>query len=74
MFRIFLLVLTTFTIARPLVFDACHQAGFCYTIQTTDAKSWMWLTDYEGRKFVRVYLYSGILDIPADRLTLKPRK
>lgn len=34
MFRILLLVLAMFAIARPLVFDACHQAGFCYTIQT----------------------------------------
>ena len=71
-----LLVITGFAIAaKSSVFDICNSS-FCYVLTVQDAKKWEWKTDLTGRKYVRVYFYEPgkLLDIPADRLTVKLRK
>lgn len=72
-FIAFILILTSIVVAKTLVFDACTPT-YCYVIKTPDAKSWEWKTDYTGNKFVRVYLYNGMLDIPAHNISIKARK
>ena len=60
--------------AKPLVLDICKPT-FCYVQKIENAKSWQWLTDFNGYKFVRVYLYgNGLIDIPAHNATVKVRK
>jgi hypothetical protein len=70
---LFILVIASAVFAKSLVFDACTPT-YCYVIKTPDAKSWEWKTDYTGSKFIRVYLFDGILDIPAHNLSIKVRK
>lgn len=71
-----LLIIVGFTFAaKPLVLEICNPS-FCYELIARDAKKWEWKTDFTGKKFVRVYFYDTkkMLDIPADRLTVKARK
>ena len=69
-----IILLPVMAMAKPLVFDVCNPNGSCYTITTPDAKSWEWKSDYNGSKFVRVYLMNGILDIQASNLSVKLKK
>lgn len=69
----FILIITSIVVAKPLVFDICTPT-FCYILRTPDAKYWEWKTDYTGSKFIRVYLFEGILDIPANNISIKARK
>lgn len=60
--------------AKPLVFDICY-ANFCYVQIVDDAKLWQWMTDYTGKKFVRVFLFNrNILDINGHGKEIKARK
>lgn len=71
---ILILLLPILSLAKPLVFEVCNANNSCYNVTTPDAKSWEWKSDYTGARFVRVYLYSGILDISAKNLSVKLKK
>ncbi len=71
---LFVLLLPVIALAKPFVFEACNANESCFLITTPDAKSWEWKTDYTGGRFIRVYLQYGILDIPANNLSIKQKK
>ena len=73
-FFILILFIAALVPAKPLVFDICY-ANFCYVQVVEDAKSWQWMTDYTGKKFVRVFLFNkNILDINGHCKEIKARK
>lgn len=73
-FFVLTLMLVGFAVAKPLTFEICTPT-FCYDQTIHDAKSWQWMADFNGRKFVRVYLYGNhILDIDGHGKTIKPKK
>ena len=68
------LFLATLALAHPLVFEACSPSNSCFQIITPDARSWTWMADYNGSRFIRVYLQSGLLDIPAKNLSVRLKR
>lgn len=73
-FLFLILFIAALVPAKPLVFDICY-ANFCYVQIVDDAKSWQWMTDYTGKKFVRVFLFNrNILDINGHGKEIKARK
>ena len=73
-FLFLILFIASLVSAKPLVFDICYPS-FCYVQVVEDAKSWQWMTDYTGKKFVRVFLFNkNILDINGHGKEIKARK
>ena len=73
-FLFLILFIAALVPAKPIVFDICYT-NFCYVQVIEDAKSWQWMTDYTGKKFVRVFLFNkNILDINGHGKEIKARK
>jgi hypothetical protein len=69
-----IMLYATFSLAKPLVLEICKPT-FCYLQIIPDARSWAWTTDFNGNKFVRVYLDGKrLLDITGSNLTVKVKK
>lgn len=75
--RIFIAIIMCATVAlasKPLVLEICKPT-FCYLQIIEDARSWAWTTDFNGNKFIRVYLdRKRLLDISGSNLTVKVKK
>ena len=68
------LILAVATFSKPFVFDVCTDR-YCYVVKTPDAKSWKWETNSDGSRFVRVFLFDGMVDISdknAHSIKLRP--
>lgn len=68
-----IILLSAVAFAKSLVFDVCTPL-FCYQVVTPDAKSWEWKQDDTGNRFVRIYLFDGVLDISHKNASIKARK
>ena len=77
--KLFLLLIPALVLAGDSTFKVCNYKT-CYD-QKLEAKSYQWMTDQSGDKFLRVYLTNGtMVDITGRDLTVeipktvKPKK
>ena len=70
-----ILLLLSAAVSKPLVFEICNP-NFCYEQIVPDAKNWIYIEDYNGRKYIRVFFYDKgrLLDIYIDGKTAKVKK
>lgn len=60
--------------ADKLTLEVCNP-NFCYLQKLENVKSWKWMTDFTGSKFVRVQFYDKkLLDIKCDNATVNVKK
>lgn len=57
--------------AKPFVVDVCRNGG-CYTYKLSDVKDYRYITDMNGRKYLRLTMFNkNLLDIYVDGMTVK---
>lgn len=71
LFALFTLTALAFA-SKPLVLEVCNEKT-CYLQIIADAKSWTWINDFNGKKYIRVYLYgtNRMIDIQATSVKVK---
>jgi len=68
--KLFLLLIPALVLAGDATFKVCNYKT-CYD-QKLDAKSFQWMEDSNGDRFLRVYLSNGnIVDITGRDLTVE---
>lgn len=71
LFALFTLAAISFA-SKPLVLEVCNDRT-CYLQIIADAKSWTWINDFNGKRYIRVYLYNSnkMIDIQATSVKVK---
>ena len=60
--------------ADKFTLEVCNP-NFCYLQKLENVKSWEWMIDFTGSKFVRVQFYDKkLLDIKCDNATVNVKK